>query len=361
MGYKLSNAVVRTTRAEGLDALRFLLAFWVLAAHMNHWAFTTAPHWFTGTMTSLVSLFQPTSETHPAVIAFIVLSGYCIHRNGLRAENTAISPYVIRRTFRILPIFILATGVGALAGNYILGDANISVGGIALKLIGVSAFVPSLNAVTYQGNGPLHTVMVECWLYVVYPLVMLFLIRGGRERMVWIALGAIWILGVLFCRGNPALTNWWHNGSLLGFLLYWWIGAWLVSGRLPRHILAVAVGLWIALSLKLLITGPSSDLIFVEARKVVFALLIGAFIAAIDKPARLTIGRLGCAGYSLYAFHAPVGLVLLLAGFPWWLAMAGAIAFGFLAFLTVESPLTRLGKTIASSTASAAEERYIAS
>ncbi|MEO8186342.1 MAG: acyltransferase [Burkholderiaceae bacterium] len=345
MRYGLSNSVVRSTRAEGLDALRFVLAFWVLAAHVAGWA-ATAPMWFTGALRGLSNVFQPAFETHPAVLAFIVLSGYCIHRNGLRADSLAIGPYAIRRVFRIFPIYVLAAAIGVLAGVFFLADHSISAGGLTLKLIGISAIVPSLNAITYQGNAPLHTVMVEMWLYAAYPVVILFLLRGGRERVLWAALGTVCAVGVLLCRRSPSLTDWWHNGSLPGFLLYWWIGAWFVSGRLSRRTITVAAASWVILSI-LLIGGWLADLVAVEARKVCFAFLIGACIRNIDKPLRVAFGRLGQAGYSLYAFHAPVVLVLLSIGTSWWLSIAGAIAVGFVAFFTVESPLTRLGKTLA--------------
>ena len=293
-----------------------------------------------------MTLFQPAYETHPAVVVFIVLSGYCIHRNGLRTGNLEIVPYFIRHAFRIVPIFVLASVLGALSAWFLLADPTISLGKLALKLTGISAFVPTLNRATYQGNGPLHTVMVEIWLYAIYPVVILYLARGGRERNIWVALAAVWLAGVLVCGRHPALTNWWHNGSLFGFLLYWWIGAWFVCGRLSRSTLSLVAVVWTVLSV-LLITTSFSDLMIVELRKLCFCVLVGAAIAGLDRPASLPVGRLGQAGYSLYAFHAPVVLALLAFSAPWWLAMVGALAVGFIAFLTIEQPFTLRGKAVA--------------
>jgi len=154
MGHDLSKAVIRSTRAEGLDALRLLLAVWVLAAHVAGWAAANTPSWFTTATGWLMKVFQPAAETHPAVLAFIVLSGYCIHRNGLRADNLEITPYVIRRTFRILPIFVLATVIGAVAGAFVLTDPSISASGLALKLVGISAVVPSLDCAAGSAPAP---------------------------------------------------------------------------------------------------------------------------------------------------------------------------------------------------------------
>jgi hypothetical protein len=38
-------------------------------------------------------------------------------------------------------------------------------------------------------------------------------------------LGVLWLAGLAWVSANPECTDWWHNGSLVGFLGYWWIGA----------------------------------------------------------------------------------------------------------------------------------------
>ncbi len=64
-------------------------------------------------LTSIVTaLTQSTWELNPAVIVFIVLSGYCIHRAGFRDDRSNISAYAVRRVARILSIFHFALCAG---------------------------------------------------------------------------------------------------------------------------------------------------------------------------------------------------------------------------------------------------------
>lgn len=342
----LADAPMRSDRADSLDALRFMLALWVLCAHLAGWAHATAPAWFTGCMAWLHRLLQPTGETHPAVLAFIVLSGYCIHRNGLRVDAFDLRAYAMRRAFRILPIFVLASMVGAFVGATVMNDKTISGTDLALKLLGVSAFFPSLNAATYQGNAPLHTVMVEIWLYAVYPAVLWFLIQGWLgERAMWLLMAAIWLIGIALCSADALLRDWWHNGSLASFLLYWWIGARFVAKKPSLTITIGCVVSWAFLSWVIL-GGTATSLVVVEARKLVFAILTASAIVALDALA-LRLPWVGRAGYSLYAFHAPVGLGLLFMGMAWWSAALGALLVGRMAYLLIEAPLTELGKSVA--------------
>lgn len=101
-------------------------------------------------------LFQSNGQTHPAVIGFIVLSGYCIHRGGFRQSGGSARAYVIRRFFRIGPVYALASilGVAAFFASRRLnvqlavaftGTSEISIGRIAAKFSGISAFVPTLH------------------------------------------------------------------------------------------------------------------------------------------------------------------------------------------------------------------------
>jgi peptidoglycan/LPS O-acetylase OafA/YrhL len=55
----------------------------------------------------------------------------------------------------------------------------------------------------------------------------------------------------------------------------------------------------------------------------------------------------GRAGYSLYAFHAPLLVLTLTFGAPWWLAAATTIAMSLGIYVLYEKPLTDLGKRLA--------------
>lgn len=352
-------------RSNALDVMRFACALWVLFAHLVPWALAVGQQ---GTVLALASnvmrglqlLFQPVSETHPAVISFIVLSGYCVHRNGFRSEMSSIElrSYAIRRAFRIYPVFILATLAGVVVfsvgkangggvGNALFGAAPIEARFIAAKLIGLSAWIPPLNAATYQGNAPLHTVMVEIWLYAAYPFIVLALIRWG-ERRVWLALGAITLIGLSVCMKRPGWIDWWHNGSFFGFLFLWWVGARSVGWRWQSSNVVVCVGLWLLLT-AVIIYGGVTHLFIIEARKLLLGVFVGGLIAWLDN-ARLGIWQsmawLGNAGYSLYAFHTPAACALLLVGVPWYGVAASAVGVGIAVYLFYELPFMSAGRRL---------------
>ncbi len=310
-----------------------------------------------------VDVFQSHGETHPAVVAFIVLSGYCIHRNGLRHTDSDLSAYGIRRFFRIVPVYLLAVAVGVASFAYVhqvnpgaaaslISTSSISGHCLAAKVTGVAAFDPSEYGCSLQGNAPLATVMVEMWLYIVYALACVLLLKGAlSDRGLAIVVAVAWIAGMLWVNAHPADTAWWHNGSLLGFLAYWWIGAKFTdpafAGGMRRLLPLVLLG-WLALTIVLTQTG-SSSIFLVEARKMLFGLTIGVLIVGLDglkTPHIETPGRLGQAGYSIYAFHAPVLIALLIAGVPWPVVGIVGLLVGLFSFRVYERPLTRLGRRL---------------
>ena len=193
----LENAPLLGRRADAIDALRGVMALWVLFAHLVPWAAIaqgpdSAPWLLRAAFHYLERLFQPAYETHPAVLGFIVLSGYCIHRNGLRPHSPALRAFAIRRVFRIYPVYAVAIAVG-LAGysiaqlvsadkaRWLSATEFLASGDVLVKAAGLQAFTPSLFRAAFQGNAPLQTVAVELWLYALYPAVMLWLLPATRR------------------------------------------------------------------------------------------------------------------------------------------------------------------------------------
>ena len=87
---------------HGLDSLRGLMALWVVASH----TFST------------FDLFLPTSfakvfNVAYAVDVFIVLSGFVIFLL-LDTQRESFSPFIIRRAFRLFPVYLIALVVSAI-------------------------------------------------------------------------------------------------------------------------------------------------------------------------------------------------------------------------------------------------------
>lgn len=351
------NSPVLSHRSNGLDALRAVFALWVLLAHALPWAEAVSsgqvPTFLLSFGAGLGRLFQTRGETHPAVLGFIVLSGYCIHRAGLRSNRTDVQQYSQRRFWRIAPVYLVASTVGALAvtlaGSISPLGLALAGGGVngwcmAAKLLGLPAWFPSLFACSFAGNAPLGTVTAEIGLYTLYPVLLILIGMRMGERAIWLSVSVVFLAGVLFVSIRPELGPWWHNGSVVGFLAYWWLGVKLLdpdfAKRLRRFAAPIILG-WLILTLALMTSvWPAASPLLIEARKLLFCFAIGIAIVALDRAGQRAgvLSWVGRRGYSLYAFHAPVLYLLLVAGVPWWLAISAAIGLGLLAYRVVEAP-----------------------
>lgn len=361
---------VRRNRSEGIDLLRAGFALWVVIAHLVPWTIaaqgsTAAPAWLAGLMNGLILLFQPHGELHPAVLGFIVLSGYCIHRAGLRRPDPqAIGFYALRRGFRILPVYLLGIAAGLLGfavashrsalAMALSGTQRIDGACLVAKVLTIPALLPQPYRCAFLGNAPLATVMVEIVLYVLYGAAFGLLVWRGRERVIWVLCGSFFFASVvLFSSGlGTGFYDWWQDGSVFGFLPYWWLGVRFVDPGFARRVrerLWMPAAAWLALTVVLaLLPTPLADGI-AELRKLAFALLLGVLIIEIDNVRLHRVGAIaaiGRAGYGLYAMHAPLTYTLALYGCPWWANLAANIACGLVIHHLIERPLIDIGRRL---------------
>ncbi len=218
------------------------------------------------------------------------------------------------------------------------------------KLSGLAAFGPRVFLSAQQGNWPLDTVAVELWLYAAYPL--LGIARRFGERAVWMLVLAAWCVGLAVI--DASLRDWWFNASFVGFLPYWWIGAKFLDAEFVAVVRRYGVWLaasWGVLTLVELAHASELPLLVLETRKLVFALLAGLLIVHLDAsaPARplRAFAVVGRAGYSLYAFHMPILIGLMVAGAPLWACLAATFAGGFAGYALIEKPSMEMQRTIA--------------
>lgn len=332
---------------------------WVLLAHGLGWtAYLGRLHAdsiFSYVNIALLKIFQASGETHPAVLGFIVLSGYCIHRNGFRLGNSfSLKSYAIRRSFRILPVYWLASIIGVILWLWevqndgrlveaLTGTSSISLGCFLVKISGVASFIPTLFTCSFQGNAPLATAIVESWLYVFYGLVVWRLMRhDGLKTIYWIY-GIGWACSFAIVFFNQSHSGWWHNSSFFAFGVYWWIGAKFSekdSTPNPRLII-----------ISILALVPSfiySSLILVELKKIGLSIIFAYLIRLADSSWRqskyLALG--GQAGYSIYALHAPVLIALLILNVPLYLGICFILLLSLLCHYLFELPILNYGKRL---------------
>jgi peptidoglycan/LPS O-acetylase OafA/YrhL len=354
-----------TYRNDKIDRLRFLLALSVLFVHLIPWAsfYGFEVNYYAESFNNLFSkFFQPKGETNPAVLGFIVLSGYCIHRNGLRADYFHIKPYLIKRFFRIFPVYLLGTVLGIIIFLQ-LGFADLKIQaftstsaiswlGCIIKVTGISALSPF---------GFRVTAAVEFWLYLIYPLVILLLARYS-EKVLWQSLILLSVLGVVVVIIFPEIKAWWHNGSIFSFLIYWYIGAKFVSHsfyQLVKRKRLYLIVVFLVLSL-ILILSQAELYIIVEIRKIVLALIFGLLLKRIDISGRnshLQVAKfesiqkiwsllIGCS-YSLYALHTPLIVLGFALGIKLSNIIFAIITVSFLSYTFFEKPLIKYSKSLA--------------
>ncbi len=237
---------------------------------------------------------------------------------------------------------------------------------MAAKMLSIPAIVPFFNNCASQANGPLLTVMVETILYALYAGFFVFLIWRGRERVLGVICLAAYLAGILVAalvsvnpsEPNASLYNWWQNSSVFGFLPYWWAGALAVNSSvraaLNRNFTAITVAL-IALTVALVgiwyvFHTSYETAVLAQLRQLVFAVWTAALIGRVDGA---SVGRwnplpaIGRAGYSLYAFHAPILVCLLIYGVAWPLVLVAVITVGFIMYALIEKPSIFVGKLAA--------------
>jgi peptidoglycan/LPS O-acetylase OafA/YrhL len=356
---------VHEQRSDRLDLLRAALALYVMLVHALPWACVAqgaeaAPALLLHVNALLLRVFQHTSETNPGVLAFIVLSGYCIHRGGFRVGRFDLTIYRIRRFFRIYPLYVLAVAAGIVGwsistqlspslGQQLSGTQEITSSCVLLRMTGLAAIYPPRCPL---GNAPLNTVMAEIWLYIAYPALFMLALRKG-ERVLWKVVVAVWLVGLAWLIILPDSADhraWWQTSSLAGFLLFWWIGAKALDAGFQRTLFRHTpqlISLWLLLSVPLVIYSHDS-IVLVEVRKVVLALLIAALIVRLDVSVKAPkpLALLGRSGFSLYAFHAPIIYTLLILGWPWWLTIVAAIGFGLLSYAWIETTSIAWGRSL---------------
>jgi peptidoglycan/LPS O-acetylase OafA/YrhL len=364
----LARDPARRDRSDGIDVLRALFALWVVLAHLIPWSAAAqgpeaVPQWLAVIARGFIAIFQPVSELHPAVLGFIVLSGYCIHRAGLRnAGDGVIAGYAIRRFFRIAPLYYLAI-VAGLAGFAIAGWQSPSLASalsgatqldgscLLAKALVLSAVFPSVYQCGFLGNAPIATVLVEIVLYILYAAAFAGLVWRGRERLIWLGCGVLFLLSLPWLARNPSYYGWWQNGSVFGFLPYWWLGVAFVNpafARASTRRLWLILLVWAALTALLMLAHPPAALAIAEIRKLCFALGIGVLIYAVDNlPLRGgALALVGRAGYGLYAIHAPLTYTLAIYGVAWWLVLMANVLAGLLLHYAVERPLIDVGRML---------------
>jgi peptidoglycan/LPS O-acetylase OafA/YrhL len=214
-------------RIQSLDIIRGLAAVSVLFTHLG------IPSMENYQSFPLIDVLWQLQERllwcngglHWGVVVFIVLSGYCIHMTAAKkgTKNIVVPHYLRRRFFRIYPVLAISAFVGLIVYSMQYGFEMTHLANLISNL----CLIPSIVELPAPlGNNILITVIVECVLYVLYPILL------PRTKIQWRVLlaGAV---GVYFLNFGALqlfpIDPTWAGTNLFAFFLYWWIGAYFAE------------------------------------------------------------------------------------------------------------------------------------
>ena len=336
------NAAVRLNHFPILDALRFVLAFWVVVGHTGMLELfgdpgTGAPFWI---------LFKRGWNTvvfgTPAVIVFFVISGFCIHLPFRAAGKIDIARYYLRRYTRILiPV------AGAL---------------VVYRIAGLHLTYWGEHSILWES--PLWSLACEEIYYALYPL-----LRVLRNRFGWtILLGTSFVIAVGTAATHLRAVNW-HVfgpfGTAMILLPVWLLGALLAeqSATLGANAAKPLLTIWFwryviwqaswiveMIHFKLGISYTQTMLWF---GVLAYFWVRQELIHAKRKPPNSYLVAAGAWSYSLYLVH-PEGVTVFhalhLPSFgriiDWFLVMSCCLAIGYVFYFVVERPSHRLARKI---------------
>lgn len=309
-----------------LDALRATAALWVVLSHL-----LLVPGWSVPVL----------SRGENAVTVFVILSGFVIARLKL-ADPEPYGAYLLRRGARILPAYLLALVLG-----YLTMPLYAALGGLPfdpapeanllarmdayqaaplahwlLHLTLLHGVVPDTvllhSDIVFQG--PLWSLSLEWQFYLVAPLLIGLLPRGGNRLLA--ALGILFAAAVAlrllvephWVSSTPAFLPLRLDAFVIGIAL---AATWERLQRQPAWLLAAGAG---ALVVVLGALGIARTALVVAAGGFLLALLAGS-------SRRGTLERfggwaascfacrpalwLGERSYSLYVLHMPILLVVV--------------------------------------------------
>jgi len=317
---RMSKPTSRDNNLASLDVLRGIAIISVLIGH----AWPTdlpAPR-------SLILFFGQFG-----VILFFFLSGFLMDRTY--AEHSQLGPFVIRRLFRILPMYWVSILL-----------IFVTERGWTLRDVMANAIFATGPMHVTRMSGVYWTLYIEMLFYATVPLVFF----AGRRAIRFSPYVAIGLFGTLWAFGV-------RSGVAPHYLAYCYLG--LQFGAWRRK----AIGRGVLLGSLITVTAAAGILPFISPFPDIISPFLGLAPAvcaillyeAIRLPIRARpIELFGRISYSLYLLHAiflsQVGGLLIADGYSSWLVAAACVAvatiFSLITFVLIERPAIAVGRWI---------------
>lgn len=323
---------------RGLDSIRFWCALWV---YFSHFGFFPLPH--ISTTRAVAGLYNNLFCGIAAVVAFFVISGFCIHYPYVGGQAPVAAAYYVRRYVRILPPVLAALLLGRVLGQSATDFYQAIIWSLAAEVI----------------------------YYTIYPVLRPVLARWPSQ-----CVGIAFAVSLILAAARPDFVML----QQFGFGLTWLVGlpSWLLGCRLAKFtaedVFHAAAKPWIWRALVWAGSCAASILRFhagigYPLTMTLFGVLVYFWLRAemryyrATNPPRFT-EFCGQWSYSIYLVHGPAVLWFARLSLPrapiplWILQTAAVLAASFLFYLTVERPSHLLARRMAR-LAGRAEVRYV--
>jgi peptidoglycan/LPS O-acetylase OafA/YrhL len=343
---------VERSRASGgerhyliLDALRFVLAFWVVLAHTGLPPIFEIVHPGGAIGHVIVQIYHSLVYGMTAVMGFFVISGFCIHLPFRKGKSLPIGRFYARRYVRIM--------------------IPVVAGVLLFRLI---AHAPLYGDKSLWWESVLWSLVCEEFYYAVYPLMLWLRRRFGWawllvaayvasfavtlthiQRANWFAFGPIetaialfpvWLLGCVLAEQSDALSVFSNRAVIMA----WRIGIWFCAS------------VCLVLNFRRIVLFPQTMVIFGTLAYFWLRKEL-AFRAAAGPPPRITrlLASGGAWSYSLYLMHIPMSMLydkILPAKLPpimgWAALKMFVLTSAFVFYVAVERPSHRLARRVGS-------------
>lgn len=313
-----------TSLSSFLHFLRWISALVVVAGHLR--AFLFVPYQQLHSPGTLLKTFYwATGFGHQAVLVFFVLSGFLVGGSvveKVRSRTFAWKGYIVNRVSRLYPVLLAALVFGWCldyagwhflnsAGLYTVFGPNAMIGVInydASQRLGLLPFVTNLCMLqgicgaTFGTNGPLWSLSMEFWYYLLFPAAMLGAVtRTWKGLLCWNTLILVGLVAFLPLEFHA-------------YFLIWIMGVAAAVIRIPfRRVWPWAVILFATLVNSRVGFGPY------YLQELSIGLACALLICVVKNSGGLTLPlariheRLSGFSYSVYLFHFPLLIFCLSA------------------------------------------------
>jgi peptidoglycan/LPS O-acetylase OafA/YrhL len=352
-------------RLDVLDGLRGLAILMVVWYHL--WLVS-------GYSTPLLAFAAPLVQNgYLGVDLFFFLSGFCIALPYARARaagspGPGIAEFARRRALKIVPSYVLALAIFAIAFRAQFDGPLQELGHFAAHLAFVHVFSPATFG---SFSGPLWTLAIEVQFYVLFGLLGPFVVRrpfavyGGFVAIAVLYRATIAALGVdgdfLWINQLPAVLDLFGAGMAAAFV-YVYASArpeapTYAPAATAAAVLAVAVAVAGLLAVVAVAAAGGDDAVhrWLNAWRIAF----GPLLAVVTLGIALGMSRIRVAAgvaplrglsvvsYAAYLFNLEIVVALARTGLPapavFWLGAIGTLAVAALVTFGFERPLQRAG------------------